>query len=63
MRDVAETLDDDATAARSMLVEFTRADAGTCRTVNTPWKFDGRAPGLRLPPPRLGEHDLVEHGR
>jgi hypothetical protein len=25
--------------------------------VNTPWKFDGRAPRVRRAPPYLGEHN------
>jgi crotonobetainyl-CoA:carnitine CoA-transferase CaiB-like acyl-CoA transferase len=27
------------------------------RVVNTPWKFDGEAPSVRLARPRLGEHN------
>ena len=56
VRDVAQVLDDEATAARGMLLDFDRADSGPGRVVNTPWKFDGVGPSVRRAPPRLGEH-------
>ena len=65
VRDIGEVLDDESTVARQMLLTFEREDTGPARVVNTPWKFDGTAPTVRRPPPRLGEHTaevLEEHG-
>jgi crotonobetainyl-CoA:carnitine CoA-transferase CaiB-like acyl-CoA transferase len=53
---VDEVLNDPATHAREMIVSFSRDDVTDARTVNTPWKFDGAAPTVRMPPPLLGQH-------
>jgi len=58
VRGVDEVLDDPATIARSMILSFDRDDVAGARVVNTPWKIDGGAPSVRLPPPHLGEHNL-----
>ena len=63
VRDVAEVFDDPGTAERQMVLQFERTDSGPARVVNTPWKFDGIAPGVRLAPPRLGEHDAEVLGQ
>ena len=56
--DLAQVLDDDTTHARKMVLEFERTDSGPARVLNTPVKFNGVAPAVRMPPPRLGEHNL-----
>jgi formyl-CoA transferase len=57
VRDVPGVLDDPATAERRMILDFEREDvAGRGRVVNTPWKFDGVSPTVRIAPPRLGQH-------
>jgi crotonobetainyl-CoA:carnitine CoA-transferase CaiB-like acyl-CoA transferase len=55
--DIGQVLDHESTAARSMVLTYDREDAAAVRVVNTPWKFDGKAPSVRLPPPRHGEHN------
>lgn len=55
VRNVAEVLGDDDLLHREMVVGL-GAGRGGARAVNTPWKVDGRAPAVRRPPPRLGEH-------
>lgn len=55
--DVGEVLNDPLTLARDMVLSFDRDDFTGGRAVNTPWKFDGRAPSVRLSPPHLGEHN------
>lgn len=57
VRNIGEVLDDPATKRREMILDFERADSGAARVVNTPWKFDGRAPQVRFAPPRLGEYN------
>ena len=54
--DIGEVLTDPATEDRRMVLEFERDDSGPARVVNTPWKIDGHAPSVRLPPPHIGEH-------
>ena len=54
---VADVLDSPETRARGMVLEFERPDCGTARVLNTPCTFDGVAPAVRQPPPRLGEHN------
>jgi crotonobetainyl-CoA:carnitine CoA-transferase CaiB-like acyl-CoA transferase len=53
---VDEVLNDPSTLSRDMILSFSRQDVTDARTVNTPWKFDGKAPTVRLPPPLLGQH-------
>jgi succinate--hydroxymethylglutarate CoA-transferase len=55
--DIGEVLDDPATHARAMVLGFERDDCGPARVVNSPFKFDGEAPSVRRPPPRMGEHN------
>lgn len=57
VRPVAEVLDDDETRRRSMILEPAEGQEAAGRAVNTPWKFDGAAPTVRRPPPRLGMHN------
>ena len=46
-----------ATHARALVLSFERDDCGLARVVNSPFKFDGEAPSVRRPPPRMGEHN------
>lgn len=55
--DIGEALSLRQTFDRQMILSFDRGQTTGIRVVNTPWKFDGRAPELRLPPPHLGEHN------
>ncbi|MGJ9413848.1 CaiB/BaiF CoA transferase family protein [Aeromicrobium sp. CF4.19] len=55
--DIGQVLDDPSTAARDMVMAFDRDDVQGARVVNTPWKFDGAAPSVRMAPPHLGEHN------
>lgn len=57
--DLAQVLDDETTEARQMVLDFARDDSGFARVLNTPVKFDGVAPAVRMPPPRLGEHNTA----
>ncbi|QGG40590.1 CaiB/BaiF CoA transferase family protein [Aeromicrobium yanjiei] len=56
--DIGEALADESTLARDMVMSFDRDDVSGVRVVNTPWKFDGRAPSIRRAPPHLGEHNV-----
>jgi len=58
VRDVGAVLDDPDTIDRGMIMSFDRDDVEGARVVNTPWKFDGAAPSVRMAPPHLGEHNL-----
>lgn len=54
--DLGEVLDSDHSRQRDMVMTVCRDGMEMGRVVNTPWKFDGVAPEIRTPPPRLGEH-------
>lgn len=56
INDVKTTLDHEHTRARGMVVEVEHPSAGTLELVGVPVKYSGSTPGVRLPPPRLGEH-------
>lgn len=56
VRDLRAVLADPETLARDMVLDVARADGPAARVVNTPWKIDGQAPGVRLPWPALDEH-------
>lgn len=71
---VADVLDAPETAARGMVLEFDRPDCGTAtgaseargekvRVLNTPFAIDGEMAGVRMPPPRLGEHNSTLNRR
>jgi formyl-CoA transferase len=57
VKNIGEVLDDPATLDRNLVMTFDRDDVNGARVVNTPWKFDGQAPAVRLAPPHLGEHN------
>jgi len=64
VRSVQETLDDPQLRQRDMILSYSGDASRPQLVVNSPWKFDGAAPTLRRPPPRLGEHtrDLLPGG-
>jgi succinate---hydroxymethylglutarate CoA-transferase len=39
-----------------MVVEVEHPDCGPIKLVNTPVKYSEAKPGVRLPPPSLGQH-------
>jgi formyl-CoA transferase len=57
VRNIGEVLDSQATQDRNLVMTFDRDDVRGARVVNTPWKFNGQAPAVRLAPPHLGEHN------
>lgn len=62
--DVQGTLNHEHTKARNMVIDVKHADCGPIKLVNTPMKFSESKPGLRSPPPTLGQHTyevLSEH--
>lgn len=64
VNDVQDTLNHEHTRARDMVVEVEHDDCGPMKLVNTPLKFSESKPGLRSPPPTLGQHTdqvLREH--
>jgi formyl-CoA transferase len=64
VRNVQEALNDPLLRPRGMILTYRDETSGEAQVVNSPWKFDGMAPTLRLRPPRLGEHtrDVLHEG-
>jgi formyl-CoA transferase len=64
VRSVQEALNDPLVRPHGMILTYRDETSGEAQVVNSPWKFDGRAPTLRLRPPRLGEHtrDVLHEG-
>ncbi|KAF2761077.1 CoA-transferase family III [Pseudovirgaria hyperparasitica] len=56
INDVKETLEHEHVQARNMVVEVEHPHCGTLKMVNTPVKFSDAKPGIRTPPPVLGQH-------
>ncbi|KAG8167675.1 hypothetical protein KVR01_003364 [Diaporthe batatas] len=56
VNDVQGTLNHEHTLARNMVIEVDHGDCGPIKLVNTPMKFSESKPGLRSPPPTLGQH-------
>lgn len=56
VNDVQGTLNHEHTRARNMVIEVDHEDCGPVKLVNTPMKFSESQPGLRSPPPGLGQH-------
>lgn len=42
--------------ARGMVTEVEHPDCGPIKLVNTPIKYSEATPGVRTPPPTLGQH-------
>ncbi|EGX92485.1 CoA-transferase family III [Cordyceps militaris CM01] len=64
VNDVQDTLNLEHTKARNMVVEVQHGDCGLIKLVNSPVKFSETQPGVRTPPPTLGQHTdelLSEH--
>lgn len=64
VNDVQGALTHEHTLARNMVIEVEHEDCGPVKLVNTPMKFSEATPGLRSPPPTLGQHTnevLQEH--
>jgi len=56
INDVKDSLEHKHAQARNMVVEVEHGSCGPMKLVNTPVKFSGCDPGVRLPPPTLGQH-------
>ncbi|KAK2614094.1 hypothetical protein N8I77_000952 [Diaporthe amygdali] len=56
VNDIQGTLSHEHTLARNMVIEVDHEDCGPIKLVNTPMKFSESKPGLRSPPPTLGQH-------
>ncbi|KAK7720984.1 hypothetical protein SLS64_001277 [Diaporthe eres] len=56
VNDVQGTLSHEHTLARNMVIEVDHEHCGPIKLVNTPMKFSESKPGLRSPPPTLGQH-------
>lgn len=64
VNDVQDTLNLEHTKARNMVVEVDHGVCGPIKLVNSPVKFSETQPGVRTPPPTLGQHTnelLAEH--
>ena len=56
INDIQKTLNHEHVLARGMVKEVEHASCGRVKMVNTPVKFSEAEPGIRSPPPTLGEH-------
>ncbi|PSK55852.1 Succinate--hydroxymethylglutarate CoA-transferase [Elsinoe australis] len=56
INDVKQTLEHEHTLARGMVTEIDHPACGPIKLVNTPVKYSDSQPGIRTPPPTLGQH-------
>ena len=56
INDVQQTLNHPHVLARDMVTRVRHPGCGDIKVVNTPVKYSGAEPGVRTPPPMLGEH-------
>jgi succinate--hydroxymethylglutarate CoA-transferase len=56
VNDIQTTLNHEHTKARNMVVEMEHDTCGPIKMVNTPVKYSESQPGIRTPPPLLGQH-------
>ena len=56
VNDVQDTLSHEHTIARNMVTEMDHEWCGPIKMVNTPVKYSESKPGVRTPPPVLGQH-------
>ncbi|KAL2019255.1 hypothetical protein VTK56DRAFT_9799 [Thermocarpiscus australiensis] len=56
VNDVMGTLTHEHTKARNMVVEVEHGECGPIKLLNTPIKYSESEPGVRSPPPTLGQH-------
>ena len=57
INDIREVFQHPQVAARELIIESEHPSAGTVKMTGFPYKLSGTPPALRLPPPRLGEHN------
>ncbi|OQD75139.1 hypothetical protein PENDEC_c008G04427 [Penicillium decumbens] len=68
VNDIQGTLNHEHVKARGMVTEIEHPDCGPIKLVNTPIKYSEATPGVRTPPPTLGQHtdeilgSLLEYG-
>ncbi|ORY17788.1 caib/baif family protein-like protein [Clohesyomyces aquaticus] len=56
INDVQATLNHEHVLARNMVKEVEHPNCGPIKLVNTPVKYSYSEPGIRMPPPTLGQH-------
>ncbi|KAL4933661.1 CaiB/BaiF CoA transferase family protein [Aspergillus undulatus] len=56
VNDIQETLNHAHVQARGMVIEIEHPTCGPVKLVNTPIKYSHATPGVRTPPPTLGQH-------
>lgn len=56
INDVQTTLNHEHTRARNMVTTVQHPTVGEIKLVNTPVKWSESKPGVRTPPPTLGQH-------
>ncbi|KAH3907548.1 hypothetical protein HBI56_159750 [Parastagonospora nodorum] len=56
INDVQDTLNHEHVRARDMVTEVDHPACGPIKLVNTPVKWSESKPGVRMPPPTLGQH-------
>ncbi|KAH0151901.1 hypothetical protein KCU67_g10055, partial [Aureobasidium melanogenum] len=56
VNDIAGTMKHEHVLARDMVKEVDHPSCGPIKLVNTPVKFSESTPGIRTPPPTLGQH-------
>lgn len=56
VNDVLTTLTHEHSKARNMVVEVEHQECGPLKLVNSPVKYSETKPGIRSPPPTLGQH-------
>ncbi|KAJ5085369.1 hypothetical protein N7532_010140 [Penicillium argentinense] len=56
VNDIQGTLNHEHVQARGMVTEVDHPSCGTIKLVNTPIKYSEATPGVRSPPPTLGQH-------
>ena len=57
VKNLSEVLEDEQTKANEMIVEFEHPLNGTMQAIACPIHFSAIDPGVRMAPPRLGEHN------
>jgi formyl-CoA transferase len=57
VKNLSEVLEDEQTKANQMIVEFDHPINGRMQTIACPIHFSAIDPGVRMAPPRLGEHN------
>lgn len=57
INDIREVFQHPQVAPRELIIESEHPSAGTIKTTGFPYRLSDSPPALRLPPPRLGEHN------